>query len=260
MKTKLSIITAFAAAIGGVSAASVINVDFQPAGRANAVSYSGQAAAPGAGNTWNTVAVTTDSAASFGGNGGFLTADVSGMALVDSDGLATGVTLSVTNGNSTTADSNGAFASGTGVPAIAPGQYDLMRDYLIAFNGSTQTITLGGLSAGTLYTLYLYGGGPQSAASDDPGNRSTIFVATGSNSGTGSTTGAVVGNGLVNGEDYTVISGLLATAGGDISITYTRNGTAGEGVFNGLQIVPEPSSALLLLGGFGAVVVRRRRA
>lgn len=112
--------------------------------------------------------------------------------------------------------------------------------------------------------LYLYGAG-------DTDNRDTIFSITDVNGlHTTATTGTISGDGnfpvthtLTLGGDYNVLTGILADAMGKIDISYTHAGGSAEGPFDGLQIVsavPEPASVVLLaLGGFGSLIMVRRR-
>lgn len=235
----------------------VVNIDFQPGGASNSTTYAGTAAAPDSGTVWNGIAVTTDGA--FGPAGGFLASGLNGAPLVDSLGSPSSMTVSVTNGNASGGSWNAAYAAPTGVGVVVSAEYDLMREYLISSNAGSKTVTLGGLDAATFYTLYLYGAGDNRGGPDDGSNRSTIFTVIGLNSGFGSTSFAEPSNGLTLGEEYTMVSGIQSTLAGTITIEYARNGSAGEGVFNGLQIVPEPSTGLLLLGAAGIAVSRRRR-
>jgi hypothetical protein len=240
------------AAASAQASAAVINVDFQPI-TGNGVTFSGVGAAPDSGTSWNGISVPHDN--SFGGTGGFISGAITAAPLVDSLGNSSPITL-------TTDVGGGTFAAGGNNSIFVADQYDLLRDQLLVFNDNVHTITLANVPVG-LYDFYLYGVGDNFGAPDSGSNRSTIFTVTGLTLGTGSTTGSQPTNGLTLGEEYTLIQGIAPAVNGTISIAYQRNGTAGEGAFNGFQMVavPEPSAAIsACLGAATLLGFRRRRS
>jgi len=149
----------------GSAQASVINVDFDtPTGSYTGGTYSGTAAAPDTGTTWNSVNVQTG---------------VTSQALVDSNGGSTAVTLTM-----------GASYDGSGsADTMAGSTYDtLMRDN--THNNGVSGITLSGLTDGTYdfwgYTPYGLGAmtltsGANSVTGTEPGyfdNNGTLAKAT----------------------------------------------------------------------------------
>ena len=246
---------AAALCLGQVAAGDLyLNVDFQPggAGGGTSVTYAAQGAAATPGNIWNAVAPSTDGAANgeFGSGGAF---DFGGgsvvvSSLLDSEGNATGVQLELFKG-----DPDSAFALNPlngGDVNVADDAKGLMRDFLVATNPNDVNIT--GLTDGGVYRIYLYGAGDNEFGS-------TTFTIGGVSQ---STTGVPLGShNLTEGQDYVVFDNVVAS-GGFIGINYTPAG-GGDGQFNGFQIVevvPEPSSALLLgLGVSAAALLVRRR-
>lgn len=225
-----------------------LNVDFQPggAGGGTSVTFGAQGALATPGNVWNVAAPSTDGAfnGEFGSGGTF---DFAGssyvLGLQDSEGAATGVQLELFKGTPDTAFALNPLNGGD--TAIANDAKALMRDFLIASDPNDVNIT--GLVDGGLYTLYLYGAG------DNAGQFTTFTVGGVSKS----TTGVSGPHDLTEGVDYVVYNNVLAS-GGFIGINYTPGSGAGEGHFNGFQlmeVVPEPTSAGLL--GFAALLAAR---
>jgi hypothetical protein len=196
------------------------------------------------------------------GEFGFWKTNVVKTGLLNSQGVPTsiGITAVADQSNS---GAFGMLAGSTNLQCAATDAVDLMRDYLIALNNSTQHVILDGMTPGAQFDLYLYGAG-------DSDNRDTIFSITDVNGlHTGTTTGSVSPDGnhpvahvLTFGGDYTVLSGIRADGTGKIDISYTHAGGSAEGPFDGLQIVsvPEPSSiALVGLCLTGLAIARRRK-
>ncbi|BBO35252.1 hypothetical protein [Lacipirellula parvula] len=225
-------------------ATTVINIDFglqgdHPGGVVSAP-YTGAGAAfdPNGGTTWNPVIVVDNNAFQGApGEFGFWTADVTKPNLLNSQGAATsiGVTLTADAANGT-----GAFGILQGSPnlgAVATNAVDLMRDYVIGFN-VPQKVELTGFAPNTQVDLYLYGAG-------DTSNRDTLFTvvdANGSHSAT--TTGTITGDGnnpvthtLTLGGDYVVLPAVVADGTGKITISYFHGAGSNEAPFNGLQAV-----------------------
>jgi hypothetical protein len=88
-----------------------------------------------------------------------------------------------------------------------------------------------------------------------PDNYSTDFALGGT---TKSASADGVGNGVwENGKDYVVFAGVSPDANGEIS--FTVEGSRSAGILAGVQIVPEPSVNMMLLGlGAAAMFLRRR--
>lgn len=251
--------------VGQSARAVVVNVDFglhddHPDGTVS-TPYTGTAGASDSGTTWNELQVQdNNNFAGAPGEFGFWDTTTTVPNLLDSQGVATTLSITATSNPGST----GAFGildGSSNLGAVATDAVDLMRDYLIGFNGP-QTVQLSGFTAGTLVDLYLYGAG-------DGENRDTLFSVTDINGlHTGTTTGTVtsdtnnpVAHTLTLGGDYVVLSGLVADGSGNITISYQSGGGSNEAPFNGLQAVyavPEPSAAALLgLAGM-ALLVRRR--
>lgn len=225
-------------------ATTVINIDFglqgdHPGGVVSAP-YTGAGAAfdPTGGTTWNSVIVVDNNAFQGPpGEFGWWTADVTKTNLLNSQGVATsiGVTLTADPANGT-----GAFGILQGSPnlgAVATNAVDLMRDYVIGFN-VPQKVELTGFAPNTQMDLYLYGAG-------DTSNRDTQFTVVdvnGSHSAT--TTGTISGDGnnpvshtLTLGGDYVVLPAVVADATGKVTISYFHGAGSNEAPFNGLQAV-----------------------
>lgn len=232
-----------------------INVDFQPggAGGGTSATFSAQGALSTPGNVWNAASPSVDGAfnGEFGSGGVFDFAGGSYVLsnLLDSDGAATGVQLELFKGSPDSAFAlnplNGGDAN------IANDAKELMRDFLIA--GDPNDVNITGLTPGSFYTLYLYGAG------DNSSQRTTFTVG-----GVSKSTAGVSGShDLTEDVDYVVFDNIEAV-GGFIGINYTLDAGAGEGHFNGFQlmeVVPEPSSSLLFGIGFvlASSIARRLR-
>lgn len=253
MRRAASSILCFLAVIalpGLCSAQTVINVDIQFGGTPRDSPVGQTAAHPdplGATSVWNN-------------------SSVSGSALLQSDGVASGVgyTLSSTND-----DEPGVFRQAN----TAGLQLPLLYDY--AFDNSTTgpngtasrnlTLAITGLDTSLTYDLYIYGGMQFS----DNADATTDFVVNGVTQTT-TYTGLDGNGGIQTGyflnENYVLFTGL---SGGDITVDATPQdlggGTFGEPTIAGFALVgtpsniPEPSSLFLILAGSAVGVLRRRR-
>ncbi len=250
-------------AFGSAADAAIVNVDFNTAFSGNGYlrSDGSTSANPSGGvssGTWNEAVVATSS--------NTISSPTSGN-YVDSSGAASNVTLSLSNFAGPS--NNTSYASG---PAFLD-QYMLELD--TGFPGpGTATMTIGGLTIGQTYNLYLYGtngggggggqftvngGSPQFTTGDyntgafggySLGNNYTLFTATAMNvGGIGELVVTVAGPGNVSN-----------FPGNSPTSPYYPGGQLG--ILDGfqLQAVPEPASWTLL--GIGAVlllVIGRRR-
>ena len=142
----------------------------------------------------------------------------------------------------------------------------LLGGTLIASSNNTGTVTLTGLADSGNYTLYIYG---QNAGYNSDITTFSITTGTGSpaagqfnNTVDGGSSSGIFYNNSTN-NNYTIFD-ATASATGVLQVSFT--GGAGEGVFNGVQIVgvtpvPEPTAiGLLAIGsGIGLLLIKRRR-
>ncbi len=198
----------------------LLNIDFgETSPTFNAIpsiTYSGAALIGSAGDVWN----GPQTLFAFSGH-----QSASGIALLDSTGAATAVTLGY--------DVTGGYNSGAGTsPFDATTLAPLMRDYLYdrTDTAAPGSVTLSGLTANGAYDLYLY------SAADGP--KETLFTVNGVNK-VASTLGSNPST-LTEGVNYVKYSGS-ADASGDLTIIFSANGTSFDGVFSGLQLAAAPS-------------------
>ena len=197
--------------------AQLINVDFN---QNNGIAWGGGGPNPGptmtnaavlgtAGDRWNGINVNSGT----------------NLPLKYSNGGASPVTLTFTSSGGYDVNSFGGSTPFAGTPYDA-----LMEDYLYAA-GAAQTIKLAGLAPNSAYNLVLY-----SAANSNMVARTTYFTVNGigQNSawdGSSST--------LIAGVDYVNFPTVLTDGSGNLTITYTGDGTL-EGDVNGFQIQAAP--------------------
>lgn len=193
----------------------LIDVDFN---QNNGVSWGGGGPNPGptmsgpavlgaAGDKWNGIDV----------NGG------TNLALINADGTASTVTITFTSGGG-----YDVYSYDGSTPFAGTAWRTLMEDYLITV-GSTQTITLSGLTPNTAYKLVLY-----NAANTASGvaGRTTFFTVNGI---TLASVWDAACNMLVAGVDYVMFPAATSDASGNLAITYAGNGSA-EGDVDGFQL------------------------
>ena len=206
---------------------------------------------------------------------------MSATDLLDSTGVATGINISIAG---VTGVKKSASEQEITIDGPGPGSYGaLMGDYLELNSGSNSTVisvagTISGLFAGAVYELYFYAQGSDmiGAASSAAGENALITV-----DGTSKQTGwdgVDGGNGTLTEDVEYVKFTAQADGGGVISFDWanvvpgdnvvTDNVPSSTGTgsqFSGLngiqivQVVPEPSSALLGMFGALGLLVRRRR-
>lgn len=213
------IISIFPAAIllltPGMLRAQLIDVNFTQnssagmGGPSSGPTMSGAAVLGAAGDEWNGI----------NGSSG------SGISLFYTDGSNSPVTMTFTSGGGYNVYDNEGSTPFTGTPYNA-----LMENYLYN-DGTTQTITLSGLVANSIYNLVVY-----NAANSTAGGRTTYFTINGNTlnstwNGTSST--------LITGVDYLEFPSSFSDSSGNLVITYTGNGTA-EGDIDGFQIQAAP--------------------
>ena len=223
------------AATASLQAAILYNVD---AGTGSSPTYVGAAVLGSPGDTWN--GITGPDFSSTGT-----------IAISDSTGsFAAGVTVNVWNYAYTSNNTGGSTAN----------PMALMQDYITspgwgAGDGWPIRVELANLPASTGYSLVVY------SAGDTAGQGGTISLASDSGFGTilqsAATTAASRDISAGQGVAYQTFSGTTSLTGTiDFQITTTTNDWH---ALNGLQlqVVPEPSAALL--GGLGMLALLRRR-
>jgi hypothetical protein len=241
-------IALFAIFLSHQAQATSINVDFNTAVSAN---YTGTGAAPDAGTKWNGVVVGTAASAapvalvdSFN-NSTAVTLDWSGL----NNGFAHDVASAPFNFNITGSDSS--------TSNLSDAYLDLVRDQIGGNSAAAPQVVLHNLNPSLSYSLYLY--------EVRGGAASTLFTVTGANgpfSMESTTDNPASNSALSMPDDYVLISGILPTASGNITIDFVHGAVNTFPALNGLQLVqvPEPSSIILasvsILGFIG--FVRRR--
>jgi hypothetical protein len=218
----------------------------------------------------------------------------SGIPLKDSLGNTTTATFSMSeilpNGKADDVHTSGSNSSSTGTDTLAPNpgsttdnisgggsSHLLMMDSCWFVNSTTEglIITIGGLTSGSQYDLYIYSdgcgagqGGSFSLASGNTGVAGDTTGAVTTNTGGTSSTwyrsvfSTATGNNPAPEKDLSW-NELIATADGSGNVTFTE--TLGPGgvkeAIDGLQIdaVPEPASLGLLSIGAIALMGRRKR-
>lgn len=197
------------------TAAQLIDVDFNlnssatEGGPNPGPTMSGAAVLGSAGDHWNGLDA---------GNG-------TAAPLIYANGTASPVTMTFTSAGGYNVQDYGGSTPFATTPYNA-----LMEDYL--YNGGTpQTVVLSGLTANTTYNLIVY-----NAADENGAGRTTYFTVNGA---TLASTWNGTNNTLAAGVDYVNFPAALSDGNGNLTITWTGNGTS-EGDLNGFQIEPAP--------------------
>jgi hypothetical protein len=234
-------------ASSALASAAAINIDFQGDQLGgdwwgSNGTYATTAAAPGTGTTWNGIAYPWNT---FAG------------ALVDDQNVASDIEMWTNTGLNHWAPGN--------VNDVLMGDYAFTTTAFVADTTNLFTIytdtTNGGsgmaLDGSKTYDIYVY------TAGDTIGQNSTFQLTHAGGSTTQSVNlTSVFGGTFVEGENYlkfSNVSPLAWTNGYEFRFNWGHDGN-GNGAINGLQIVeviPEPSAALL--GGIGMLALLRRR-
>jgi hypothetical protein len=223
------------------ASATLVDVDFSPgAGPAQ----SGAAVLGSAGDIWNNITGSSDTA----------------VALNDVSGSATSVTLTYSS------NFGGNDAGNSPMDAATS---NLMQDYL-AMNGLT--FTIGGLTPSSAYQIALYGAGNQNTLNGQPnGGQGTLFTILQTPSPTVFGTTTEVNPSAPTTGDRKISDGpgvayVLLTANSDatgaLKVNVNYNSTSfSTAPVNGFQIqaVPEPTSFVLVgIGGACLCLLRRK--
>lgn len=131
---------------------------------------------------------------------------------------------------------------------------DLYRDFAFDNDDKQMDLILTGLSANTAYSLTLF-------SYDNGGSHSVSFAGISGSSGTGGPLNYT--GGVVPTENYdpdNSITALFTTDGtGGLTVRASDTGDLRINGFEIATVVPEPSSAAILLLGLGAAAAQRRR-
>jgi hypothetical protein len=189
-------------------------------------------------------------------------------------GLGTSWNQYAANSSSgTMVDATGAATTAQVSTNFSEGRYDgdgadltMLRATLTDFGrGQSRTVTISGLDEGGLYSVWLVSHRHQGTARErQKGTWTSVNNTTSSSSQlVDGTNGALNGSTFVAGVNYALFENVEADASGQI-VFNGKAATIADGFdddyrlhLNGIQIIPEPSTALL--GAFGLLALLRRR-
>jgi len=184
---------------------------------------------------------------------GVLTSD-----LLDTSNAGTGIQLEITDAFFGT-NTNGTTSASAPYPAAATGAsfFDANSNWSNGSGNAQAVLAFSGLDVSKTYDFTFYA---SRTAADD--NRTTLYTLNGLNTNSGALD---VAN---NVSDTVVVSGLIPTASGLITLTITPhqdNDNSNQFIYLGvaeLAVIPEPSSFALLSGlvGLASVALCRRRS
>lgn len=236
---------------GVLSAAIVVNADFSrdtnvlaalnPSSNPAPVLYTSTGPAPDAGTTWNDLKIA-------------LAADGDSATDPSIDNPITFTNLNSSTGTATTIDiqlTSGFYRSFNGTATSSTAVTALQNDRVFGSGAdalSTAVLTVQGLNNAYTYDLYIINSG---------GFTTQYTIGATSLNATGNIYDGV----WTNGGEYRYFEGITPTSG-EIAITLFELNANNAASIAGLQIVevvPEPSTALLLLGSVLGLTVNRRR-
>jgi len=251
-----AIIAVFTLAIPDKAAnAQVINFQFRQDGNGASMEFTGLGAAPDAGTFWNQVNFTsvsnTSIAYSLPGtilNSDGITASASTISSFTPSGSVVGIFSQVPNGVHPTTE--------------------LMNTFLLTIGSGQISMTIGGLTPGGSYDLYLYSQNSRDysdvANFTALGSGDTVTVDNRGMQGNPSTPfvyqQAIGTTAPDNNGNYGILFSQVADGSGNLAIDMVQADF--EGAFNGFQIVtvPEPGTFVLLLSGaMGLLVCKLKR-
>ncbi|MDY0170759.1 MAG: PEP-CTERM sorting domain-containing protein [Thermoguttaceae bacterium] len=202
------------------------------------------------------------------GNRGLSGGIMSGAAVIGSDGDKWNVTDELGSGTMPLVDVNDqptgitmVWDAPDGPSGVTTNTWNaLMEDYLLVQKTNPQdiTVTLSGLHG--VYDLYLYGGTVESSTVELPKTIKLTVDVGPSEVGSVTLASTSLEYDYVEGANYGVLRNVSVAAGQTLTITGVNMRGDQTAAFNGFQLIPEPTSALLLLtGALGLLVWPRRR-
>jgi hypothetical protein len=249
MKLPLKPATILAALLPGViTAASVVNIDFgrdttgtttaagggNPGGNVDHILYTGTGPAPDPGTIWNDGQVRLTTALDT------IPQPLLFSNLASSVGDATGIDIELTSGFYRSFNGTATPAANT-VPA-------LQNDRIFANAGNIATLTIKGLNPTYTYDVYLINSAFPTRYTIGASSKVSLGTAF---DGTWTDT-----------EEHASFTALSPSPGGEIAIQIRDSAATANGALSGMQIVevvPEPSSTMLLLIPLVGLAFQRRR-
>jgi hypothetical protein len=220
------------------SAATTINVDIKSSDGTVGI-YSGVAAAPDSGTTWNAFRPGPEAGAPLVGS-------ATSGALVTSTGAASSVTVTLGNFRVYEANEN---VAGLANPLMT----DFVYQQTLGPGGPNSTFSINNLDPLSSYDIYFYGQNGGYA------NTATVFAIGATSLTATNATNAVTT--FTAGVNYVKFTGIAPNGTGVISGTFNDAAAANNAAFTGLQIVQVPEASTVTLAGLasGLLLVRRRR-